>query len=87
MDLILNIFGVIGLVILLVALIFNVRKRTRQRVVLYYLMQLVGAGFLCIYAYLLNSQIFFALQGIWVIVSAYFLYENIIQKKIKIIQK
>ncbi len=83
MDLILNIIGVIGLVILLVALIFNVRKRTRQRVVLYYLMQLVGAGFLCIYAYLISSQIFFVLQGIWVLVSAYFLYENVFQKENK----
>lgn len=83
MDLILNLIGVIGLVILLVALIFNVRKRTRQRVVLYYLMQLVGAGFLCIYAYLISSQIFFVLQGIWVLVSFYFLHENIIQKENK----
>jgi hypothetical protein len=83
MDLILNIIGVIGLVILLVALILNVRKRTRQRVVLYYLMQFFGAGFLCVYAYLTNSQIFFILQGIWVIVSAYFLYENTISAKNK----
>ena len=78
MDLILNIIGVIGLVILLVALVLNVRKRTRQRIVLYYSMQLIGAGLLCVYAYLISSQIFFVLQLIWVLVSAYFLYDNTI---------
>jgi len=83
MGLIVTLTGVIGLVILLVALIFNVRKRTRHRVVLYYLMQLIGAGFLFIYAYLTSSQIFFILQGIWVLVSGYFLYENIIELKNK----
>ena len=87
MDLILNIIGVIGLVILLVALILNVRKRTRQRVTLYYLMQLVGAGFLCIYAYLTSSQIFFVLQGIWVLVSLYFLYEITFSVKIKKVKR
>lgn len=83
MDILINVIGVMGLVILLVALIFNVRKRTRQRVVLYYLMQLFGAAFLCVYAYLTSSQIFFILQAIWVLVSAYFLYENIINLKNK----
>jgi len=81
MDLILTSIGVIGLVILLVALVFNVKKRTRHRVLQYYLMQLFGAGLLCIYAFLTSSIIFFILQGIWVIVSIYFLYEYSIVKK------
>ena len=83
MDLILNIIGVFGLVILLVALVLNVRKRTRHRIILYYIMQFFGAGLLCIYAYLTSSIIFFILQAIWVLVSLYFLYDNTIGLKDK----
>jgi lipid-A-disaccharide synthase-like uncharacterized protein len=75
MDLLINVLGVTGLVILLGALVFNVQKRTRARIILYYLMQLIGGGLLCIYAFLISSQIFFILQAVWVLVSAYFLYE------------
>lgn len=83
MELFTNIIGVMGLLILLVAFIFNVRKKTRYRLKLYYLMQLIGAGLLFVYAYLTNSQIFFVLEGVWAIVAIYFLYENFFPTKSK----
>lgn len=81
MDLTINAIGVIGLIILLVAFIVNVQKKAKCDFVWYNLMQLIGAGLLCIYAYLTNSQIFFVLEGVWVIVALYFLYNTIIVSK------
>ncbi len=77
MGLFTSLVGVMGLVILLVAFIFNVRKKTRYKITLYYLMQLIGSGLLFVYAYLTASQIFFILEGVWGMVALYFLYENI----------
>lgn len=83
MDLLTLIIGAVGLVLLLVAFIFNVRKKTRSNVILYNLMQLIGAGLLCAYAYITDSQIFFVLEGVWVFVALYFLYENVLILKNK----
>lgn len=83
MGLFTSLVGVMGLLILLVAFIFNVRKKTRYKITLYYLMQLIGSGLLFVYAYLTASQIFFILEGVWGLVAAYFLYENVFDSKYK----
>lgn len=82
MDLwITNLLGIIGFVILIIALIFNSGRNTKKRIILYYTLQLIGAGLLGAYAYFTNSQIFLVLEIVWVLVAIYFLYKNITELK------
>ncbi|MFA6269064.1 MAG: hypothetical protein WCW13_03060 [archaeon] len=83
MDFFIDGFGVIGLVILLVAFILNVRKRTRHRVFLYNSLQFVGASILCLYAFVTNSMVFTILEGVWALIAVYFIYEFSYEEKLK----
>lgn len=77
MDLVTDILGVMGFAILIIALIFNGGRNTKNKIILYYVMQLVGAALLGVYAYLTASIIFLVLEVVWVFVALYFLYQNI----------
>ena len=77
MDLILEIIGVTGLVILLCAFILNTWRHTRSRVILYNSMQYLGALLLCIYAAQNKIALFVFLQAVWAIVALFFIYENL----------
>jgi len=81
MDILVEIIGVIGLVILLAAFVFNVRRKTRHRIILYNSMQFAGALLLCIYAWINSIHLFVFLQAVWALVAAYFIYENIKKKR------
>jgi len=82
MDLFFEIVGVLGLVILLSAFIINTWKHTRKKVLLYNSMQFVGAGLLCIYAYVNSIWLFVALQAIWAVIALFFIYENVKENKL-----
>lgn len=84
MNLIMELMGVVGLIALLISLIINVGKRTRQNIFRFYSLQLFGASLLCLYALMNHVYVFFILQGVFVLVSFYFIYEILIKsKKIK----
>lgn len=81
MNFLIELIGVIGLVTLLVSLIINIKRSNKKKLIQFYSLQLFGASLLCLYALINSIQIFFILQGVFVIVSAYFVYEIMLQRK------
>lgn len=61
--------GVFGAFLLLVAFIENEYKKFKTNSLAYDLLNLIGAGLLTIYAYLLGSVPFLILEGIWALVA------------------
>jgi len=82
MVLIIDLFGIFGMVLLLAAFITNIKKHTKQRAILYNGLNFIGALILCLYAYLINSLVFVGLQLIWAIIALYFLYCILYEKQI-----
>jgi formate hydrogenlyase subunit 3/multisubunit Na+/H+ antiporter MnhD subunit len=76
MNIFFETIGVLGLVILLLAFLVNVRRRTRKRVMLYNTMQFFGACLLCIYAYINGIMLFVLLQSVWALIALFFIYEQ-----------
>jgi hypothetical protein len=73
MDLWMDLFGSIGLIFLLSAFIINHYKKIPRRTLVFNGLNFFGSGILTIYAYHIGSNVFMALNGIWVIVSGYYL--------------
>jgi hypothetical protein len=74
MEIMLEIFGAIGLGALLVGFFINQRCTPRAKI-LYNLLNLVGALILTIYAIENHSMLFIALEGVWAMLSIVFIYD------------
>ena len=77
------IIGVIGMIFLLTAFSFNLFKKVTQDSLIYNLFNIIGAGLLAYYAYVLNSVPFLILEAIWI---SFAVYKLIFFNKRKIIK-
>ena len=77
MSLLLDAFGSIGLLLLLVAFYLNVTKKIVRNTFTYNGLNLIGSLILVYYAFVLNSGIFIVLESIWAFISLYFLLKLI----------
>ena len=75
-----ELFGTVGLTLLLVTFILNIVKKIKRNSKIYNSLNFLGAGLLVYYSYTLNSIIFFILELIWALVALYFLIKLIIKK-------
>lgn len=74
-QILLDIFGAIGLILLLAAFVINHYKFIPRRTFIFNGLNFIGSGILAIYAYYIGSDVFLVLESIWVIISAYFLLD------------
>ncbi len=65
------IIGIIGMIFLLTAFALNLFKKITQDSLIYNIFNIIGAGFLAYYAYILNSIPFLILQVIWILFAVY----------------
>ena len=65
------IIGVIGMIFLLTAFALNLFKKVTQDSLIYNIFNIIGAGLLAYYAYVLNSVPFLILQTIWILFAVY----------------
>ena len=75
-----ELFGTVGLILLLVTFILNIAKKIKRNSKIYNSLNFLGAGLLVYYSYTINSRIFFILELIWALVALYFLIKLIIKK-------
>jgi len=73
MSLLLDFFGAVGLALLLIAFYLNASKKIKRATLAYNGMNLIGALILCIYAFMINSMVFLALNAFWTITALYFM--------------
>ncbi len=66
--------GFIGVAILLVAFFLNLRGAIRQNSLPYLLLNCIGAGIACLASVLLHYLPFIILEGCWMLVSAFGLF-------------
>ena len=72
-----DIIGAIGVGIILLAYFLNIFSWIKKDGVLFYLMNIVGAGIACFTSYLINYIPFVILEGTWAIVSIIGLLKSI----------
>ena len=77
---ILSLFGAFGIILLLASFWLNHTKRIVRSTYLYNGLNVVGAGILTVYAYLINAQVFLVLEAIWVIVAAYYIIKKALKR-------
>jgi len=65
------IVGAIGMIFLLTAFALNLFKKVTQDSLIYNIFNIIGAGLLAYYAYVLNSIPFLILQVIWISFAVY----------------
>ena len=65
------IVGVIGMTFLLTAFALNLFKKVTQGSLIYNIFNIIGAGLLAYYAYVLNSLPFLILEAIWILFAVY----------------
>jgi len=82
-----DLFGSIGLLLLLSAFTINQCKKIPRRTFIYNGLNFVGAGILAIYSYHIDSIVFLVLNIIWVIVSGFFLADIFHKTQILKIEK
>ncbi|MFA6065466.1 MAG: hypothetical protein WCW44_02805 [archaeon] len=75
-----DLIGIAGMVILLFAFTLNVKKHTKRRTILFNSLNFIGAMLLFVYALLIQSQVFMALQLIWAAVAIYFVFSIVKEK-------
>ena len=66
-----TIIGVIGMIFLLTAFALNLFKKVTQDSLIYNIFNIIGAGLLAYYAYVLNSLPFLILETIWILFAVY----------------
>lgn len=81
MSLLFDVFGSIGLLLLLAAFYLNVTKKVVRNTFTYNGLNLAGALILVYYAFVLDSKIFIVLESIWALISLYFLIRLALGKK------
>ena len=64
-----DIIGSIGVFILLLAFVLNLLNKISGKSLVYFLMNIVGAGLACYASYLINYIPFIILEGVWTVVS------------------
>ena len=69
--------GIIGVGLILVAYFLNIFSLIKKDGILFYLMNIIGAGIACFTSYLINYFPFVILEGTWVIVSIIGLLKSI----------
>ena len=72
-----DIIGAIGVGIILLAYFLNIFSWIKKDGVLFYLMNIVGAGIACFTSYIINYIPFVILEGTWAIVSIIGLLKSI----------
>ncbi|MCK4805675.1 MAG: hypothetical protein KAS91_00615 [Candidatus Pacebacteria bacterium] len=65
------IIGVIGMTFLLTAFALNLFKKVTRDSLIYNIFNIIGAGLLAYYAYVLNSVPFLILELIWILFAVY----------------
>ena len=75
MSLFWDLFGVLGLVVLLIGFVITTHRQTKMGKLTYDALNFVGAIILCIYAIVSGATIFIALEAIWAIIAIYFVYK------------
>ncbi|MFA5930993.1 MAG: hypothetical protein WC821_01640 [archaeon] len=83
MDFLLEGFGVLGLVILLIAFVLNAKKHTKRRTILFNGLNFIGSVIMGLYAVAKDSTAFIFLEFIWAIIALYFLFSILSEKHIK----
>jgi lipid-A-disaccharide synthase-like uncharacterized protein len=76
---VMDLFGTTGLVLLLIAFIINHQKIKRKEI-LFNILNFFGSLILTIYAHYIQSNVFMILNGIWAIISAYYVAGMILKK-------
>ncbi len=69
--------GTIGVSLLLIAFFLNLFKKLRVEHPAYSLLNIWGAGFCCISAWIIGFYPFVVLEVVWVLVSLYALFKNV----------
>lgn len=73
MSFLLDIFGSIGLILLLVAFYLNATKKIVRNTFIYNGLNLIGSLILAYYAFVLNTRVFVIFELLWAFISVYFL--------------
>lgn len=69
--------GTIGVSLLLIAFFLNLFKKLQVEQPAYSLLNIGGAGFCCISAWMISFYPFVVLEAVWVLVSLYALFKNV----------
>ena len=72
-----DIIGTIGVGVILLAYFFNIFSWIKKDGILFYMMNIIGAGIACFASYLINYMPFVILEATWAIVSVIGLLKNI----------
>ena len=83
MDLFIEGFGVLGLVILLLAFVLNAKKHTKRRTILFNGLNFIGSMIMGFYAVMKDSTAFILLEFIWAIIALYFLFSITHERHVK----
>ena len=75
-----EIFGSVGVALLLVAFLMNLLKKWKQDSLPYILMNTIGAGLACASSVLIHFFPFIILEGTWMLVSLFALVKYFKQK-------
>ena len=74
-------FGTIGMFLILLAFVLNLRRIITQDSIHYCALNIFGAGIIAYYAYLIDSPPFLILNSIWAISAAYKFMEMVLNFK------
>ena len=83
MDYLLEAFGALGLIILLLAFILNAKQHTKRRTLFFNGLNFVGSVIMGLYAVAKNSTAFIALEFIWALIALYFIFSILHERHIK----
>jgi hypothetical protein len=76
MSFLLDAFGAVGFILLLVAFFLNLSKKIIRNTFIYNGLNFVGSAILLYYAYQIGSMFFVVLEAVWAIISLAFLFRK-----------
>lgn len=71
-----DLFGIVGLVLLLAAFVANSTGRIAATTRLYQALNAVGSGILAVYSVLIRAWVFFPLEVVWALVAGWSLLRS-----------
>lgn len=76
MSFVLDLFGGLGFVLLLIAFFMNLSKKIVRNTFVYNGLNFIGSLILLYYAYQIGSMLFVILEAVWAIISLVFLFRK-----------